>query len=155
MNVDVLAEMLCQENPATHRHSPTNAEGAHHAHNNNLQHKIGEVNRLIVIRLQTVRILPSISKSTSGKKAHAKSLSRAKRCPTNSHRDRDPQRCNCHCHRQKGFGLQDLPKTSLGQYTKLTRVDHTTKHRHTTATCEAVGHAGHTNERCTQSYTLL
>ena len=39
--------------------------------------------------------------------------------------------------------------------TKLTLVDHSTQHRQTTATCEAVGHDGYTNERCTQSCTLL
>ena len=45
-------------------------------------------------------------------------------------------------------------QTLFEQYTKLRLVDHTTKHRHTTATCEAVGHDGHTNEDV-QSCTLL
>ena len=40
-------------------------------------------------------------------------------------------------------------QTLFEQYTKLTLVDHTTKHRQTTATSEAVEHDDHTNERCT------
>ena len=87
-------------------------------------------NRLIVIRLQTVRTLPiqlSISKPTSGMKAHSISLSTAKRFPTNSHRDRDPHRCKLPLPSTKWVWPPSCARTLFEQYKNLTLVDHTTK----------------------------
>ena len=58
---------------------------------------------------------------------------------------KDPQLLQLPLSSTKGYDLQVVPKLFSSKH-KMTQADHTTQHRQTIATCEAVGHDGHTNE---------